>query len=106
VEVQPSAAGRIDLGLILGDVRAEGRLESAAGFNALFTHRSACPARPTSTRSSSAGSGRRTTERPEGIRARATAAGGRSLPAFRSHQLQSPHQPHAPWAVRDHHGPV
>jgi hypothetical protein len=39
VEVQPSAAGRIDLGLILGDVRAEGRLESAAGFNALFTHR-------------------------------------------------------------------
>jgi len=37
--IQPSAAGRIDLGLILGDVPAEVRLESAAGFNALFSHR-------------------------------------------------------------------
>jgi predicted transport protein len=37
--IQPSATGRIDLGLILGDVPAEARLESAAGFNALFTHR-------------------------------------------------------------------
>ena len=37
--IQPSAAGRIDLGLILGDVPAEARLESAGGFNALFTHR-------------------------------------------------------------------
>src|SRR5215472_5418771 len=37
--IQPSGAGRIDLGLILKDVPAAGRLESAAGFNALFTHR-------------------------------------------------------------------
>ena len=37
--IQPSAAGRIDLGLILRDMPADGRLESAAGFNALFTHR-------------------------------------------------------------------
>jgi hypothetical protein len=37
--IQPSAAGRIDLGLILKGVPAAGRLESAAGFNALFTHR-------------------------------------------------------------------
>jgi hypothetical protein len=37
--IQPSAAGRIDLGLILGDLPAEARLESATGFNALFTHR-------------------------------------------------------------------
>jgi Domain of unknown function (DUF5655)/Domain of unknown function (DUF4287) len=37
--IQPSAAGRIDLGLILPDVPADARLESAAGFNALFTHR-------------------------------------------------------------------
>lgn len=37
--IQPSAAGRIDLGLILRDVPMDPRLESAAGFNALFTHR-------------------------------------------------------------------
>ena len=37
--IQPSAAGRIDLGLILRDVPPEARLESAEGFNALFTHR-------------------------------------------------------------------
>jgi hypothetical protein len=37
--IQPSAAGRIDLGLILGDVPPDARLESAKGFNALFTHR-------------------------------------------------------------------
>ena len=37
--IQPSGAGRIDIGLILKDVPAGGRLESAAGFNALFTHR-------------------------------------------------------------------
>jgi len=37
--IQPSAAGRIDLGLILPGVPAEGRLEPASGFNALFTHR-------------------------------------------------------------------
>jgi hypothetical protein len=37
--IQPSGAGRIDVGLILKDVPAEGRLESAVGFNALFTHR-------------------------------------------------------------------
>ena len=37
--IQPSGAGRIDIGLILKDVPVHGRLESAAGFNALFTHR-------------------------------------------------------------------
>jgi predicted transport protein len=37
--IQPSAAGRIDLGLILRDVPPDTRLESAKGFNALFTHR-------------------------------------------------------------------
>jgi len=37
--IQPSAAGRIDLGLILRDVPPQARLESAEGFNALFTHR-------------------------------------------------------------------
>jgi hypothetical protein len=37
--IQPSGAGRIDLGLILRDVPPGGRLESAQGFNALFTHR-------------------------------------------------------------------
>ena len=37
--IQPSGAGRIDLGLILRDVPPEARLESAKGFNALFTHR-------------------------------------------------------------------
>jgi hypothetical protein len=37
--VQPSGAGRIDIGLILSEVPSGGRLESAAGFNALFTHR-------------------------------------------------------------------
>src|SRR5215472_655299 len=37
--IQPSAAGRIDIGLILPDVPPNVRLESAKGFNALFTHR-------------------------------------------------------------------
>jgi hypothetical protein len=37
--IQPSAADRIDLGLILRDVPPNARLESAEGFNALFTHR-------------------------------------------------------------------
>jgi hypothetical protein len=37
--IQPSSAGRIDLGLILRDVPPDARLESAKGFNALFTHR-------------------------------------------------------------------
>jgi hypothetical protein len=37
--IQPSAAGRIDLGIILRDVPPDARLESAQGFNALFTHR-------------------------------------------------------------------
>jgi hypothetical protein len=36
--IQPAAA-RVDLGLILKDVPPAGRLEPAAGFNALFTHR-------------------------------------------------------------------
>jgi hypothetical protein len=37
--IQPSGAGRLDVGLVLPGVEAAGRLESAAGFNALFTHR-------------------------------------------------------------------
>jgi Domain of unknown function (DUF5655)/Domain of unknown function (DUF4287) len=37
--IQPSGAGRIDLGLILPGVPAGGRLESSGSFNALFTHR-------------------------------------------------------------------
>jgi len=37
--IQPSAAGRIDIGLILPGVPTGDRLEPAAGFNALFTHR-------------------------------------------------------------------
>jgi hypothetical protein len=37
--IQPSGAGRIDLGLILPGVPPAGRLESSASFNALFTHR-------------------------------------------------------------------
>src|SRR5258708_4264416 len=37
--IQPTTATRIDLGLILKDVPATERLESAASFNALFTHR-------------------------------------------------------------------
>ena len=37
--IQPSGAGRIDIGLILKEVPAGGRLEPAGGFNALFTHR-------------------------------------------------------------------
>jgi len=36
--IQPAAA-RVDLGLILKDVAPTTRLEPAAGFNALFTHR-------------------------------------------------------------------
>jgi hypothetical protein len=37
--LQPSGAGRIDVGLILSGKPAQGRLEPSAGFNALFTHR-------------------------------------------------------------------
>ena len=37
--IQPTTATRIDLGLILKEVPATERLESAASFNALFTHR-------------------------------------------------------------------
>jgi hypothetical protein len=37
--VQPSTTSRIDLGLILSATLATGRLESAARFNPLFTHR-------------------------------------------------------------------
>ena len=37
--IQPTTTARIDLGLILKDVPATERLESAANFNALFTHR-------------------------------------------------------------------
>jgi hypothetical protein len=44
---QPSGAGRIDVGLILPatpETQPGPRLESAAGFNALFTHRVRVPA--------------------------------------------------------------
>jgi hypothetical protein len=37
--IQPSGAGRLDLGLILPGVPPAGRLEPAGSFNALFTHR-------------------------------------------------------------------
>ena len=37
--VQPSTTSRIDLGLILPATPATGRLEPAAKFNPLFTHR-------------------------------------------------------------------
>jgi hypothetical protein len=37
--IQPSGAGRIDLGLMLPGVPAAGRLEPSGSFNALFTHR-------------------------------------------------------------------
>ena len=37
--IQPSAAGRLDVGLILPGVSPAGRLEPAGSFNALFTHR-------------------------------------------------------------------
>jgi hypothetical protein len=37
--IQPSAMGRLDVGLILKAHEPTGRLESAKGFNALFTHR-------------------------------------------------------------------
>ena len=37
--IQPSTTGRIDVGLILKDEPPSERLEPAAGFNALFTHR-------------------------------------------------------------------
>jgi hypothetical protein len=37
--IQPSAAGRLDVGLILRDTPPSGRLEAAGSFNALFTHR-------------------------------------------------------------------
>jgi hypothetical protein len=37
--IQPSTTSRVDLGLILPDTPPSGRLEPAAKFNALFTHR-------------------------------------------------------------------
>ena len=37
--IQPTTATRLDVGIILKDVPTTERLESAAGFNALFTHR-------------------------------------------------------------------
>jgi Domain of unknown function (DUF5655)/Domain of unknown function (DUF4287) len=37
--IQPSAVDRIDVGLVLKNTEPAGRLESARGFNALFTHR-------------------------------------------------------------------
>jgi len=37
--LQPSTATRLDVGLILKDVPAKGRLEPSGSFNAMFTHR-------------------------------------------------------------------
>jgi hypothetical protein len=37
--IQPSAAGRPDVGMVLRGIPADGRLEPAGSFNALFTHR-------------------------------------------------------------------
>jgi Domain of unknown function (DUF5655) len=53
--IQPGTSRRVDLGLILGDVPPNGRLEPAARFNAMFTHRVRLADR------SSAGSGTPTT---------------------------------------------
>ena len=37
--LQPTTVSRIDVGLILNDAPTTGRLESASGLNAMFTHR-------------------------------------------------------------------
>jgi hypothetical protein len=37
--IQPSTATRVDVGLILKNVPATGRLEVSGSFNAMFTHR-------------------------------------------------------------------
>jgi Domain of unknown function (DUF5655)/Domain of unknown function (DUF4287) len=37
--LQPSTATRLDVGLILKDVKPSGRLEASGSFNAMFTHR-------------------------------------------------------------------
>ena len=37
--IQPSTATRVDVGLILKNVPAKGRLEESGSFNAMFTHR-------------------------------------------------------------------
>ena len=37
--IQPSTATRLDLGLILNDTPADGRLQASGSFNAMFTHR-------------------------------------------------------------------
>ena len=37
--IQPSTTTRVDLGLILKNVPASGRLEESGSFNAMFTHR-------------------------------------------------------------------
>jgi Domain of unknown function (DUF5655)/Domain of unknown function (DUF4287) len=37
--IQPSIATRVDLGLILKEIHAVGRLEESGSFNAMFTHR-------------------------------------------------------------------
>ena len=37
--IQPTTTARIDVGLILKDATTTGRLESASGLNAMFTHR-------------------------------------------------------------------
>jgi hypothetical protein len=37
--LQPSTATRLDVGLILKDIKPAGRLEASGSFNAMFTHR-------------------------------------------------------------------
>ncbi len=37
--IQPSTSTRVDLGLILKNIPASGRLEESGSFNAMFTHR-------------------------------------------------------------------
>jgi hypothetical protein len=37
--IQPTTATRVDVGLVLKELPATERLESAASFNAMFTHR-------------------------------------------------------------------
>jgi hypothetical protein len=63
--IQPNATGRIDLGLILGDVPVQGGLSPPPASTPYSATGSACPTRPKSTRSSPPGSARRTTARPE-----------------------------------------
>jgi hypothetical protein len=64
-KMQPSAAGRIDLGLILGDVPRTPGLNLPKGSMPCSPIESGCPAPPTSTHNSPAGSSAPTTAHDE-----------------------------------------